>query len=1100
MKPTRLYAALTAAGRDIPHTGSLLWAGAVCVAVVLLLTLLVSYVVAESEFRSVRRNLDAQAHDSASEIKELIQTRMNAIEHMAGRWEAAGGTPRPVWQADATGYVQDMPGLHGIAWVDADGHVRWVVPASEAHSTGLNFHNEPVRANALQRAQKSASVVLTPPLKLTHGDNAVLMLRALRVGGREDGYISAAFLLEDLLLATDRRLTALGYHFELLSVRQSVAATMPGKHDDVLTGTAEMNIGQATWTVKLGMDAAAISAQGSGMWLLILAAGSGTALLVVLIFLFWISSARARAELLASEERWRFAQEGSGGGIWDWNGKTDMLFVSPSWKEMLGYGQWSGVDGGIEAWKQRLHPDDRARCYADLERLFRRDTKVFESECRFRRHDGSYRWLLNRGKVIEWTADGKPLRIIGTYMDIHQRKQLKDALDERGRVLRSVLDNTPIGIWLQNTEGRLLFVNLAFCNAIGISETRFLSVPHYAELYDERVAQSCMASDREALASPDPHVSHERLLLADGQMHELEIVKVRLYDAHGDVSGLIGISTDVTQRKQMEDNLRAQEHMLRQIVERQSVATFLIDAQHRVQQWNHACELLTGLAAADIIGKAEAWRGFYAAPRPCLADLVLDRQERNAGPLYPVQAKSTLLDAGWHAEAWFDQLGGKRRYLIFDAAPIFDADGRITAVIETLQDITAQKLVEESLRTSERRFRTVADSAPVLIWIADAQHRSTFFNKVWLEFTGRLLEQELGSGWTESVHPDDHERCKVIHAKHCAALEPFQLEYRLRRHDGVYRWMHDHGVPLLGDDGEFLGYIGSCLDVTEIKLAEEELRSHHQRLQELVREQTADLLAAKESAELANQAKSLFLANMSHEMRTPMHAILSFSQMGEARADSATKDKLSSYFSRIHASGERLMALLNDLLDLSKLEAGKMQLDLKPNDLNALTTSVMEEFEALATARSQQLVLQPATCDTRVVVDAVRYMQVVRNLLANAVKFSPEGGIITLNFAPAQLPAGRRAQDGSLGPAITLEVSDTGVGIPEDELEHIFDRFVQSSRTSTGAGGTGLGLSICREIARAHRGALAARNNPQGGATFTLTLLRAAPEPDKEHA
>jgi signal transduction histidine kinase len=199
-------------------------------------------------------------------------------------------------------------------------------------------------------------------------------------------------------------------------------------------------------------------------------------------------------------------------------------------------------------------------------------------------------------------------------------------------------------------------------------------------------------------------------------------------------------------------------------------------------------------------------------------------------------------------------------------------------------------------------------------------------------------------------------------------------------------------------------------------------------------------------------------------------------------------EKLSRYFQRIRQSGERLLMLLNKLLDLSKLEAGKMHVELARHDLLPLIDEAGAELEMLFTQRNLKLLIEPARCSTKAICDPTRFGQVIHNLLSNAIKFSPDGGQITISFVRSSISAGRRTDDGTIVPTLSVTVSDQGVGIPPDELDTIFDKFVQSSKTKNGAGGTGLGLSICREIMNAHRGTIEACNNPQRGASFILQL------------
>jgi signal transduction histidine kinase len=278
----------------------------------------------------------------------------------------------------------------------------------------------------------------------------------------------------------------------------------------------------------------------------------------------------------------------------------------------------------------------------------------------------------------------------------------------------------------------------------------------------------------------------------------------------------------------------------------------------------------------------------------------------------------------------------------------------------------------------------------------------------------------------------------------------------------------------------------------------EELRKYREHLEHEVNERTADLqtvnkqlrneieerkqieqelLIAKVNAELANKAKTEFLANMSHELRTPLHSILSFASFGVKRYESAEPEKLLDYFSRIKNSGKVLLALLNDLLDLVKLESSKISFRLESTDLHRLIQSVIEEFDTMLSERGLCLMYKPPDFDEEIILDVGKIKQVLRNLLNNAIKFSPYGGIVEIDI--------RRTEN-----AMRASVCDQGPGIPPDELEAVFDKFIQSSKTKTGAGGTGLGLAICREIINGHKGRIWAKNRPEGGAEFIIEIPR----------
>jgi signal transduction histidine kinase len=256
------------------------------------------------------------------------------------------------------------------------------------------------------------------------------------------------------------------------------------------------------------------------------------------------------------------------------------------------------------------------------------------------------------------------------------------------------------------------------------------------------------------------------------------------------------------------------------------------------------------------------------------------------------------------------------------------------------------------------------------------------------------------------------------------------------------------------------------------------------KLQSVVEQKTNHLKIAVEKAEESNRAKSEFLANMSHELRTPLHAIISFSDFGQKDIAKEKFKRLPEYFNNINVSGKKLLTLLNDLLDLSKLEANKIQLDLKIIDIHSIIEIILGEQQTVLDNKNIIAIVNQPDCSTKIEIDALKVEQVIRNIMTNAIKFTDNGKEIQISYTQTSLQL-----DGKKNiPAIEVAICDQGIGIPDDELESVFDKFIQSSKTRSQAGGTGLGLAISQSIIHSHKGIMWAERNPEGGSIFKFSL------------
>jgi PAS domain S-box-containing protein len=401
---------------------------------------------------------------------------------------------------------------------------------------------------------------------------------------------------------------------------------------------------------------------------------------------------------------------------------------------------------------------------------------------------------------------------------------------------------------------------------------------------------------------------------------------------------------------------------------------------------------------------------------------------------------------------------------LFSAAPVRDREGRIVAGVVAWSDVTERKRAEEALRETRARLEHLLTASPAVLYALEVTR-----NVVTPTWVGDNITRVMGysadeavtpAWWPTHLHPEDRASAFATHAALLAQGEA-NSEYRFRHKDGTYRWIRDELRLTQGAHGETAEAVGAWLDITERKRAEEALEEKSREL------------------EAASKAKSQFLANVSHELRTPLNAILSYSQLLLEELEDVGQHDFVPDLKKIHAAGAHLLGLINDILDLSKIEAGKMDLYLETFDVPTLVGDVVALVRPLVERSANTLNVRWADGIGEMRADVTKVRQALFNLLSNATKFTEHGTVsLTVTRGPI---------DGV--DWVTFAVADTGIGMTPEQIGKLFQAFAQAdSSTTRKYGGTGLGLAISRHFCRMMGGDITVESDVESGSTFTIRL------------
>jgi PAS domain S-box-containing protein len=629
--------------------------------------------------------------------------------------------------------------------------------------------------------------------------------------------------------------------------------------------------------------------------------------------------------------------------------------------------------------------------------------------------NGEEWWELYYNPLI--TARGEISGVAFTARNITERKRAEEELRTTEERLRTVIASSPIILFAFDREGIFTVSEGKALETLGLTSGELVGRSIF-EVYHNH--PHMLVHARRALNGE----AYTAVVRIDGLTFEMRLAPI--HGKQGDVLSVTVVATDITDRQQAELLLRETEAREQAILNGTSDCVYLKDCEGRFLLVNPATAQLLGRDADELIGQSDI---DLFTPDALEDSYRTDQLVLNTGQTYQTEVN-------WPQN-------GRMVTLLLQKSPHRDAQGRIQGIIGIGRDITARKRMERALQDARDVYLTLVEEAPMLVWRTNREGGCDFVNKQWMEFTGTTIVQAHGDAWLDSIHDLDRGVFRDMYTTALRKHHTFETEFRLCRYDGVYHWMVTHATPFFDENSEFAGYIGTCTDITERKRQE--------------------------------QIKDDFLALASHELKTPLAALIGYIHLLKRWSTKHQIDsRIEQALTAMSSESEQLDRLITDLLDVSRIQTGRLHMHLHPLNLAVLLERIVDSIQIVF---PEHVFVREISDQVPLVKgDTQRLEQVIMNLCTNAAKYSSPSSRINVQLRMADR-------------AVELIVHDRGLGIPPADLPYIFDRFYQVQRPiRESRPGLGLGLFITHEIVRQHGGTIHVDSVENHGSTFTVRL------------
>jgi PAS domain S-box-containing protein len=594
--------------------------------------------------------------------------------------------------------------------------------------------------------------------------------------------------------------------------------------------------------------------------------------------------------------------------------------------------------------------------------------------------------------------------------------------------LRATIDRAPIGLAQFDLHGRFLYLNDRLCEILGCDRAGVVDRT-FQELTFPDDLPRCLELTAKLAANDIPEYQlHKRFVRPNNAVVWARITVSAVRRADGSVQFFIAAAEDISEQVAAEQARLTAEERARTALDASKIGTFRFDVRRNALDWSDGLDRVFGGAESVTLEQ------FFEVMHPDDRDHVMAAYTRSVTEGADLEEEFRVF--------WPD---GSMHWLHDRGRTLLGTDGKPHQIIGAITDITNHKRMEQVITERDAQFRTLADTIPQLAWIANNDGARVWFNERWFAYTGESLASSRDLGWMR-VHEDDAAAAVLAGQQAAFRLGAIWEEtVRLRGKDGEYRWFLSRAMPVRDAHGTITQWFGTNTDVT-------------------------DAWAARLEAERATQSRDEIMAVLAHDLRNPMQAILGAAAMLRVTVEEEKRQRQVAMIQRATQAMERLVT---DLLDMARIDSGAFVIETKPVDVAAVIRQAIDLCESQAAARNVALEAEVPDALPGIEADPGRLLQLLSNLLGNAMKFSPPNTAVVVRAAPCSC-------------GVEVSVADSGVGIPAENLPRIFDRFWQGYGQSRA--GVGLGLAICKGIVDAHNGRIWATSEVGRGTTFYFEI------------